>query len=147
MNAASERRKEFLRSGACGPVSAFADTPFLMDWRCEGTAMLDLDKPLRGVRDCPKCHWTMEFLKAFNAQERDEGFLLDYSDTNIYDHPVTATLFAGERGLMEYLRYHVVTPLLSRWLGRWKQRRYARIVRDFPATLICPHCGHLIRRK
>ena len=39
--------------------------------------MYDLDHPEQGVRECPKCRHTMEYLRTYNAVRRNEGYMID----------------------------------------------------------------------
>jgi hypothetical protein len=104
----------------------------------------DLDNPLRGGADCPKCRHTMTYLRQHNAVARNEGYLLDDGT----DRPFLTYLLWGWEGvLLRFLYRQVVEPLGSQLFGRQKQGRYARILRDYPSSLICPHCNHILRRK
>ncbi len=104
----------------------------------------DLDHPLRGVQDCPKCRHTMEPLRHVNAIPRNEGYLLDDGT----DRNWLTLLLWGWEGLLVKLFYrNVLEPLVSQTFGRQRQNRYARILRDYPHSLLCPHCHFLLKRK
>jgi hypothetical protein len=105
----------------------------------------DLDNPGRGVRECPRCKFTMERLRHSRVLDRQEGYLLDTSvGWSPDDHIVTASLFGS---VWHFLWRHVLEPLSYKLFGDWRKRRYAHIVRAYPESLICPHCGYLLRRR
>ena len=106
---------------------------------------LDLDNPGRGVRECPRCKFTMEPLRRSRALDRQEGYLLDTSvGWSPDDHIATAYLFGS---VWHFLWRHVVEPLSCKLFGDWRRRRCARLLHRYPESLICPHCDYLLRQK
>ena len=105
----------------------------------------DLDHPQRGVRECPRCRFTMEYLRNSRLLDSDEGYILDrgvWWDPD--DHAATSFLFGD---LRRYLWRHFIHPLTSRFFGNIRNRRYQKILRQYPESLICTHCGHVLKRK
>jgi hypothetical protein len=104
----------------------------------------DLDNPRGGVQDCPKCRHTMEPLRRVNAIPRNEGYLLDDgTDRN----GLTFLLWGWEGLIIKLLYRNVLEPLLAKLWGQRRQDRYARILHDYPNSLLCPHCHFLLKRK
>ncbi len=104
----------------------------------------DLDNRQRGLRDCPRCHFPMESLRRNNAQRRNDGYILDTGiGWDPDDHIVTSFLLGNVR---RFLWRHFGEPLVYKFLGRWQQRRYDKIVARFPESLFCPHCGYVLKR-
>ena len=107
--------------------------------------MYDLDNPGRGIRDCPRCQRTMELLKRYNAVRRNEGYAIEEDSPN---HSRLMERLFGLSGWLLYQFYrHVAQPFAHKRAGEQRQNRYDRILRDHPYTLICPYCGHLLKRK
>src|SRR5438874_1501910 len=98
----------------------------------------DFDRPQRGVRECPKCKFTMETLRDSSLRDRQAGYLLDYGvrwdpDDNLF----TSYLIGWP---LRFFWRHLFEPIGSKLIGAWWNRRYRRILRNYPDTLICPHC-------
>lgn len=106
--------------------------------------MYDLDNTRGGIRDCPKCKHTMTYLHRYNAIERNEGYMID----DERDGNFLLFLVGGWIGLvLKALYRHTLKPLVSKSAGEQRQRRYAKIIQEYPHSLICPHCNHILRQK
>jgi hypothetical protein len=107
--------------------------------------MYDLDNPYKGVRECPKCRFTMEYLSRSRYLDRDEGYLLDYGVGWDPDDHLVSSFLIGD--LWRWLWRTALQPLLCRFFGNLSNRRYRKILRAYPHTLICPHCRYLLKAK
>jgi hypothetical protein len=87
----------------------------------------------------------MEFLSRSSFLNRDEGYLLDYGVGWDPDDHIVSSFLIGD--LYRWLWRTHLQPLLGRFWGNLRSRRYRRLLRDYPHTLICPHCHHLLKRK
>ncbi|HZP84307.1 MAG TPA: hypothetical protein VFB21_21875 [Chthonomonadaceae bacterium] len=104
----------------------------------------DLDNPMSGVVDCPKCRHSMTYLRHHNAVARNEGYLLDDgTDRNYF----TYLLWGWEGVVLKLIYRNIIEPLGSKFFGKRRQDRYARLLRDYPSSLICTHCQYILRRK
>lgn len=108
------------------------------------TITYNMDNPNSGVRECPRCHRTMERLRAYNAIDRQEGYLLDDGTDN---YQATYIVGGWQAALLHYLYRQIIEPITYMLFGRLKKRRYERIESDFPNSLICLHCRYLWKRK
>lgn len=106
--------------------------------------MYNLDDTGGGIQDCPKCKHTMNYLRRHNAIQRNEGYLLDDGKENNF---ITYLLWGWMGVLLKFLYRHTLEPLFFKTVGEQRQRRYDAIVREYPNTLICPHCSHILRKK
>lgn len=83
----------------------------------------------------------MEYLRDSAVLDRDAGYSINYRvgwwdpDDNI----VTSFLFGN--------LFRFFAPLVSRLGGNRQNRKFQRILADYPHTLICTHCEHIIKRK
>ena len=83
----------------------------------------------------------MEYLRDSAVLNRDSGFSTSYSarwwdpDDNI----VTSFLFGN--------LFRFFSPLFSRQLGNRQNRKFQRILEEFPHSVICTHCEFVIKRK
>lgn len=100
----------------------------------------DLDNPQHGG-DCPRCKFPMESLRAHNALRRDGGYLLDTGIGWDPDDHIVSSLLLGS--FQRFFWRNVGEPLLFRYAIHIQQRWHARILRRFPASLICTHCGYI----
>jgi len=99
----------------------------------------------RGGRDCPKCMFSMIPLRNSAVLNQDDGYLTDYGvGFDPDDHPVSSILIGDPR---RYIWRHFVEPLLGRMLSKRRNRKYQRVLKIFPNTLICTHCAHLIKQR
>lgn len=104
----------------------------------------DFDSGERGVSECPKCKFSMERLRNSSLLDRRSGYLLDTGGWDRDDHIVTSYLFGS---LLRFLWRQVLEPVSYKLFGDWQNRRYRKILRDYPQSLVCTHCHHVIRRK
>ncbi len=80
------------------------------------------------TQECPKCMFTMEYL-------RDSSLLdLDYS--------VTAVNSIGYRDNSGWL----LDLLISRFFAKRRERYFRKILKSYPNSLICPHCEYIMKR-
>ena len=103
----------------------------------------DLSDTSRGVRDCPKCRHTMARLQSYNSVRRNEGYLQDDGTSN---NLVTYVLFGWLGVLLKTVYRYTIQPLFSQAVGNARQNRYNRILKLYPNSLICPYCGHILKR-
>ncbi|MCX6380605.1 MAG: hypothetical protein NT023_14205 [Armatimonadetes bacterium] len=102
--------------------------------------MYDLDNPEKGVRECPKCRRTMQYLREYNQIRRNEGYMIDDEK----DHSRTIGFWFGWVASMLYLFFrNVVQPFSAKHEGEKRQNRYALLLKRYPESLICLHCGYL----
>jgi hypothetical protein len=107
--------------------------------------MYDMDRAPRGGRDCPKCMFSMEYLRNSAYLNRDLGYNTDYGvGFEPDDNPFTSALLGSPS---RYLWRHFVEPLLSRAVGNYRNRKCREVLRLYPNTLICTHCRHMIKRR
>ena len=105
----------------------------------------DFDQPQRGVRECPKCRFTMEYLRHSSLLDRRSGYMLDSSaGWDPDDHGFTASLVGS---LIRFFWRQVIEPFGSKLIGDFWNRRYRKIARVYPESLICPHCFYILKRK
>ena len=105
----------------------------------------DLSNPQRGVRECPKCRFTMEYLRKSAYLSRNEGYILDSgAGWAPDDHVATSFLFGS---LSRFLWRHFVEPISYKLFGEWRNRKRRRILEEYPESLICPHCQFILKRK
>jgi hypothetical protein len=95
-----------------------------------------------GVRECPKCRFTMIRLRESNLINRNEGYLLDYGDQRWF---LWALLYGFVDTLIDMFLFYVLTPLGAKALGGLSQKHYRRTLRRYPKCMVCPHCKYLIR--
>jgi hypothetical protein len=94
-----------------------------------------------GTQDCPKCQFSMEYLRDSAVLNRDYGYSLDTSgriwdpDNNI----ITSYLFGN--------LFRFFSPLFSKLWGNRGNRRFQKILNEYPRSLICTHCEFVIKRK
>jgi hypothetical protein len=109
------------------------------------TLHYDLDNPQQGIRECPKCRFTMQYLCRSAFLNRNEGYILDRGvGFDPDDHILTSLLLGSWR---RFLWRHFIEPLSYQFFGQWRCRYYRRVARRHPGTLICPHCRYLIRQQ
>lgn len=103
------------------------------------------------VQDCPKCKFSLERLSESPVLDQRSGIVLDdgLDSTGGWrwfepdDNLITSTLF-GSWDRYIWRRLCEWVPWLN---GRWSSRRYQKILKEYPNSLICTHCRHLIKRK
>ncbi|MCW3096623.1 MAG: hypothetical protein JWL77_2241 [Chthonomonadaceae bacterium] len=107
--------------------------------------MLNLDEQPRGLRDCPRCKFSMEYLRNSAALNRQEGYVLDRSpEPDPYEYSSNSSfLISG----ISFLWHSTVAPLFAKLRSDRRNRKYQEIVRIFPHTLICTHCEHIIKQR
>ena len=106
--------------------------------------MWNLDEPQRGLRDCPRCRFSMEYLQSSSALRRQEGYILDRTpDPDPYLYSKSSAIFA----LCSEMWHSLITPLFGKLISDRRNRKYQEIVRLFPNALICTHCAHLIKQR
>jgi hypothetical protein len=94
-----------------------------------------------GYQECPKCRFSMEYLRDSAVLNRDSGYSTSYywgwwdPDDNI----ITSFLFGN------LLRFF--SPLFSRLRGNRENRKFQKILDEFPRSVICTHCEYVIKRK
>lgn len=87
----------------------------------------------------------MERLRSRLNIPRNEGYLLD--DEREGRNFVAFWLF-GWIGLVLKLFYrHSLQPLTSKVVGEMKERELEHVLKEYPESLTCPYCNHLIKRK
>lgn len=106
---------------------------------------INFDDPNSGLRECPHCRFSMEYLRNSALLNTDEGYLLDTgTGWDPDDHVATAYLFGS---VWRFLWRHFGEPLLGRAISSFRNRRYRRILQEFPCSQICTHCRYLLKRK
>ena len=99
----------------------------------------------RSTQDCPKCQFSMEPLRNSAVLNRDFGFSLDSaSGFDPDNNPVTSLLFGS---LSRFLYRNVIGPLGNHWIGERQNRRFRKILDEYPNSLICTHCEYVLKRK
>ena len=107
--------------------------------------MNNMDATPRGGRDCPKCMFSMEYLRKSAVLNRDGGYIMDSRvGFDPDDNPITSALIGSPS---RYLWLHFVEPLVSRIVGNRRSRKYREILRLYPNSLICTHCEHIIKQR
>jgi hypothetical protein len=83
----------------------------------------------------------MEPLRNSAVLDRDYGYSLDSSNRwfDADDNIVTSFLFGS--------LYRFFSPLVSRLFGNRTNRRYQKILAEYPHSLICTHCEYVLKRK
>ncbi len=105
----------------------------------------DLGNPGHGLRECPKCRYTMEPLRKSAFLARNEGYMLDSGvGWDADDHVATSFLFGS---LSRFLWRHFVEPISHKLFGEWRNRARQRVLREYPDSLVCPHCHYILKRK
>ena len=90
----------------------------------------DFDNVTRGVRECPKCHFTMEHLRHSPFLDANGGYILDKGvrwDPD--DHVATSFLFGS---LSRFFWRHVGEPVVGQIISSLRNRYYRRILRRHP---------------
>ena len=106
--------------------------------------MLNLDGTQRGLRECPQCRFSMEYLRSSPALDRQAGYVLDNApEPEPYGYSNSSALIA----LLSALWHSTVAPLFGKWHSDRRNRKYQEILRIFPDTLICTHCDHIIKQR
>ncbi len=104
----------------------------------------DLDNPEEGVRECPKCRHTMQYLKAYNSVRYNEGYMIDDGR----DRTNAVAFWFGTYAALLYRFYrYVAQPFSDKKTGERKQRRLDRILKAYPKSLICLHCHFIWKRR
>jgi hypothetical protein len=83
----------------------------------------------------------MEYLRESAVLNRDTGYSVSYTPRmwDPDDNIITSFLFGS------LIRFF--SPLFSRGLGNRQNRKFQRILDEYPHSLICTHCEFVIRRK
>lgn len=97
-----------------------------------------------GEQECPKCKFSMERLRDSAVLDMREGYSMNYSVGWDPDENLVTSLLVG--WWQRYVWKHTLGPILSKWWGEWKSRRYRKTLREYPRTLICTHCRYLLKR-
>ncbi len=105
----------------------------------------DLSSTGKGTRDCPRCRHTMERLRKRLAMPQNAGYVLD--DEREGSACLTFLLFDWIGLLLMQLYRHTLVPLTSKLIGERRERRLQKILNEYPESLICPYCSHLIKLK
>lgn len=114
-----------------------------MRWR--SNKVNNADGTIRGGRDCPKCMFSMEYLRNSAVLKQDSGYILDSGvGFDADDNPITSALIGSP---IRYLWRHFVEPILSKIVGNRRKRKYQEVLRLYPNTLICTHCAHIIKQR
>ena len=106
---------------------------------------IDFDHPELAIPDCPKCRFSMTTLEKANRIRTNEGYSLTDDDRSTMFLPLMKLGLIVH--LLRQLFSEVLKPLAQRSIGRKRQGRYDRILTQYPNSIICTHCKHLIRRK
>ncbi|HSV74213.1 MAG TPA: hypothetical protein VLH79_10680 [Chthonomonadales bacterium] len=82
----------------------------------------------------------MEPLREYLSLRREEGYVLDsWHDADSLLRFLDVWL-SFPRRLVSLL----LAPLFSRMMGDRRRRRLERIQRQFPRSLVCPECEHVL---
>lgn len=100
---------------------------------------------VNAYRDCPKCMFSMEALRNSPVLNRDYGYSLDSNQWCDPDNHALSSLLFGS--ITRFLYRNLVAPLANRWIGEWKNRRYRRLLEEYPRSLICTHCEYVLKQK
>jgi hypothetical protein len=92
-----------------------------------------------GGVECPRCRRSMTRLER-EAGPRHEGYIASN------DRPSGLIVFLFGR-LCALLAHYVFVPAGSALFGNLKIAGRQRILREYPNSLICTHCGHIVKRK
>lgn len=107
--------------------------------------MLDLDKRQSGLRECPECRFSMEYLRSSAALNRQEGYVLDRTpEPDGYEYSARSSALIS---LIGFLWNSTIAPLFAKLRSDRRNRKYQEIVRLFPNSLICTHCEHIIKQR
>lgn len=88
----------------------------------------------------------MQRLRQYNSVKRNEGYMLDHGEPGAI-RAVLNILFGTIGILLVKLYHYTLYPLHSKGVGDRRQGKYARLLEEFPASLICPECGHILKIK
>ncbi len=106
--------------------------------------MVNSDGTPQETRECPKCHFSMEYLRDSPVLNREEGYVMDNSvGFDPDDNPITSTLIGSPS---RFLWRNVIGPFFSKLKGDRQNRSYQEILRLYPNTLICTHCEHIVKQ-
>jgi hypothetical protein len=105
----------------------------------------DLENANCGIRECPKCRYTMEPLRKSVFLDGNEGYLLDNGIGWDPDDNAATSFLLGSPS--RFLWRHFVEPIANKLFGEWRNRKRRRVLKDYPGSLICPHCQYIMKRK
>ena len=106
--------------------------------------MRNSDGSMRGGRECPKCRFSMEYLRDSALLDREFGYELDNgTGWSPNDSPLFAFLIGSPS---RYLWRNVIGPLISKFIGDRANNKYQRILKAFPNALVCTHCEYIIKQ-
>ncbi len=83
---------------------------------------------------CPVCFRVMVNLDEFSAQDNVAGVTGDVSSP-----------YSSPWGVMSFLA--MLLSLFGLAGAGVQQSRFSRILREFPYSLYCPGCGHIVKRR
>ena len=107
--------------------------------------MNNADGTPRGGRECPKCMFSMEYLRNSVVLDREEGYVLDRApEPDLFDvNYRTSLLIMG----LSYVWHSTIGALIAKVVGDRRRRKYQEILRLYPHTIICTHCEHIIKQR
>ncbi len=107
--------------------------------------MNNADGTPRGGRECPKCMFSMEYLRDSPVLNREEGYVMDGGvGFDPDDNPITSGLFGSP---YRFVLRNIIEPFFSKVRGDRRNRKYQEILRLFPNSLICTHCEFVIKQR
>ena len=107
--------------------------------------MLDLDDKRPGLRDCPQCRFSMEYLRNSPVLNRQAGYVLDRTpEPDGYVCYSRSSLVISGIG---FLWNSTIAPLFAKLRSDRLNRKYREILRLFPNSLVCTHCEHIIKQR
>ena len=87
----------------------------------------------------------MEPLRRSVYLSQNAGYMLDSGTRWDPDDNVATSFLVGS--LSRFFWRHFLEPIAGKLIGEWRNRARRRILKEYPDSLICPHCRHILRRK
>src|SRR5579862_4656517 len=103
------------------------------------------------AQECPQCMFSMEYLRDSALLDQRTGYLLNngrdstagWGWFDLGDSMIISLLF----GSISHFLWYCCEPLMSRFFGNRSNRRYRKLLAQYPNTLVCTHCRFIIKRK